>query len=93
MLFCHLSSSNSVGDISNGLRSTTGNISHMGISRAPSKSNLSYINKHRDHGLFRDLYDKLLDDLWSKDFSRRAELNRLKRSNRSITFQIHPKEG
>ena len=54
MLFCHLSSADSVRDISNGLRSTTGNMSHMGISRTPSKSNLSYINKHRDHGLFRD---------------------------------------
>ncbi|WP_160070429.1 DUF4372 domain-containing protein, partial [Sphingobacterium bovisgrunnientis] len=79
MLFCHLSSADSVRDISNGLRSTTGNMSHMGISRTPSKSNLSYINKHRDHGLFRDLYYKLLDDLWRKDSPRRAELNRLKR--------------
>src|SRR5690606_7232740 len=35
------SSADSVRDISNGLRSTTGNMSHMGISRAPSKSNLS----------------------------------------------------
>src|SRR5690606_19923555 len=60
MLFCHLSSADSVRDISNGLRSTTGNMSHMGISRTPSKSNLSYINKHRNHGLFRDLYYKLI---------------------------------
>lgn len=79
MLFCHFSSADSVRDISNGLRSTTGNMSHMGISRTPSKSNLSYINKHRDHGLFRDLYYKLLDDLWNRALVRRSELNRLKR--------------
>ncbi|WP_419722662.1 DUF4372 domain-containing protein [Sphingobacterium multivorum] len=29
MLFCHLSSADSVRDISNGLRSTTGNMHHM----------------------------------------------------------------
>lgn len=78
MLFCHLSSADSVRDISNGLRSTTGNMSHMGISRTPSKSNLSYMNAHRDHCLFRDLYYGLLDLLWNRDPHRRAELRRLK---------------
>lgn len=32
ILFCHLSSADSVCDISNGLRSTTGNMSHLGNS-------------------------------------------------------------
>lgn len=79
MLFCHLSSADSVRDISNGLRSTTGNMSHMGISRTPSKSNLSYMNAHRDHQLFRDLYLRLLDELWRKQTHMRPELRRLKR--------------
>lgn len=79
MLFCHLSSADSVRDITNGLRSTTGNMSHMGISRTPSKSNLSYMNAHRSHGLFRDLYYKLLDQLWKRHPRQRAELKRLKR--------------
>lgn len=78
-LFCHLSSADSVRDISNGLRSTTGNMSHMGISRTPSKSNLSYMNAHRDHGLFRDLYYKLLDHLWQHHPHKRTELRRLQR--------------
>lgn len=39
MLFCHFSSAYSVRDISNGLRNTTGNLNHLGIGRAPSKSN------------------------------------------------------
>jgi hypothetical protein len=60
MLFCHFGKSTSVRDISNGLRSATGNLNHLGIGRAPSKSTISYQNKHRDWTLFRDYYYELL---------------------------------
>lgn len=60
MLFCHFAKSTSVRDISNGLRSATGNLNHMGISGAPSKSNISYQNKRRDSDLFKDLYYSLV---------------------------------
>lgn len=63
MLFCHFGKSTSVRDISNGLRSATGNLNHLGIGRAPSKSTISYQNKHRDWTLFRDYYYKLLTHL------------------------------
>lgn len=56
MLFCQFSKSQSVRDISNGLRSATGNLNHLGIDKAPSKSTVSYQNKHRDWTLFRDFY-------------------------------------
>lgn len=79
MLFCHLSCSDSVRDISNGLRSTTGNMNHMGISRAPSKSSISYMNEHRDHKLFKDLYFALLDNLWNKEPNQRSQFRGLKR--------------
>jgi hypothetical protein len=79
MLFCHLSSADSVRDISNGLHSTTGNMFHMGLSRVPSKSNLSYMNAHREHKLFRDLFMRLLDDLWQKQTHLGSELLLLKR--------------
>ncbi len=39
MLFCQFAKSQSVRDISNGLRSATGNLNHLGIGKAPSKSN------------------------------------------------------
>jgi hypothetical protein len=52
MLFCQFSKSQSVRDISNGLRSATGNLNHLGVDRAPSKSSVSYQNKHRDWTLF-----------------------------------------
>ncbi len=63
MLFCQFAKSQSVRDISNGLRSATGNLNHLGIERAPSKSSISYQNKHRDWRLFRDYYYCLLKSL------------------------------
>lgn len=63
MLFCQFAKSQSIRDISNGLRSATGNLNHMGIERAPSKSTISYQNKHRDWELFRTYYYHLLGSL------------------------------
>ena len=54
MVFCQFSQCDSVRDISNGLRSATGNLNHLGIRRAPSKSTVAYQNAHRDSGVFRD---------------------------------------
>lgn len=63
MLFCQFAKSQSVRDISNGLRSATGNLNHLGISKAPSKSTISYQNKHRNWELFRDYYYCLFKSL------------------------------
>lgn len=63
MLFCQFAKSQSVRDISNGLRSATGNLNHLGINRAPSKSNLSYQNKHRNWELFQSYYYQLFEYL------------------------------
>jgi len=59
MLFSQFAKSQSVRDISNGLRSATGNLNHLGVKKAPSKSSISYQNKHRNWELFRDYYYKL----------------------------------
>lgn len=56
MLFCQFSNCQSNRDISHGIRSATGNLNHMGVARAPSKSTVSYQNKRRDWRLFRDYY-------------------------------------
>jgi hypothetical protein len=66
MLFCQFSKSNSLRDISNGLRSATGNLNHLGMRSAPSKSGLSYQNCHRDYRLFQAFYYQLLDDLMQR---------------------------
>lgn len=63
MLFCQFAKSVSVRDISNGLRSATGNLNHLGVAKAPSKSSISYQNKNRDYNLFKDYYFALLESL------------------------------
>lgn len=63
MLFCQFAKSLSVRDISPGLRSATGNLNHLGVSKAPSKSTVSYQNKNRNWELFRDYYYELLRSL------------------------------
>lgn len=63
MLFCQFAKSQSVRDISNGLRSATGNLNHLGVQSAPSKSSVSYQNKNRNWELFRDFYYLLLQRL------------------------------
>ena len=63
MLFCQFAKSSSLRDISNGLRSATGNLNHMGVSMAPSKSTIGYQNKNRDWELFRAYYYELLKSL------------------------------
>jgi len=63
MLFCQFAKSQSVRDISNGLHSATGNLNHLGIEKAPSKSSVSYQNKHRDWELFKAYYYLLLEHL------------------------------
>lgn len=79
MMFCHLGSACSVRDISNGLRSITGNINHLGCEQAPSKSSVSYINEHRDWKVFRDLYYKLNDHLQMQAKFSRKGLRTIKR--------------
>ncbi len=59
MMFCQFSGCDSVRDISNGLNSANGNLNHLGISRAPSKSTVAYQNEHRDYKVFRDIFYEL----------------------------------
>jgi hypothetical protein len=63
MLFCQFSKLNSLRDVCNGLRSASGNLNHLGISRAPCKSSLSYQNKHREWPLFKDYYFTMMKKL------------------------------
>lgn len=61
MVFCQFANCVSLRDISNGLKSATGNLNHLGIRRAPSKSTLSYQNEHRDSSIFRECYFRLFE--------------------------------
>lgn len=83
MLFCQFAKSQSVRDISNGLRSATGNLNHLGMLKSPSKSTLSYQNKNRNWELFRDYYYVLLDSL-----GRQAQMKRTKFRIKSKIFLL-----
>jgi len=79
MLFMQLSGVSSLRDISNGLRSATGNLNHFGMIGAPCKSSISYQNKHRSYEVFMDMYFKLLDRYEPSLARRRKYANRLRR--------------
>jgi hypothetical protein len=79
MVFMQLAGATSLRDISNGLRSATGNLNHLKVSKAPSKSSLSYINAHRTFEVFKDLYFALLDKMEPSLQRRRVYARRLKR--------------
>ncbi|MCX8021127.1 MAG: DUF4372 domain-containing protein, partial [Chitinophagaceae bacterium] len=83
MLFCQFAKSQSVRDISNGLRSATGNLNHLGIRRAPGKSNISYQNKHQSWVLFRVHYFALLEQL-----GQQARFKQVKVKIRSRIFRL-----
>lgn len=83
MLFCQFAKSQSVRDISNGLRSATGNLNHMGVQKAPSKSTISYQNKRRDWELFRDYYYSLMNSL-----GQQARMKRVKFKIKSRIFLL-----
>jgi len=73
MLFCQFAKSQSVRDISNGLRSATGNLNHLGVQKAPSKSSISYQNKHRSWELFQEYYYHLFEHLGQQARFRRVK--------------------
>ena len=52
MLFCQLAHADSLRQICNGLACCVGTLVHLGITRGPSKSNLSYANVHRPAALW-----------------------------------------
>jgi hypothetical protein len=60
MLFFQFAHANSLSEISNGLKATSGDLNHLGIQKkVPCKSSLSYINEHRNWEFFRDYYMSL----------------------------------
>ena len=66
MMFCQFGHCDSVRDLSNGLRSATGNLNHLGIVRGPSKSTVAYANKHRKWKVFERIFYTLLDEIGPK---------------------------
>lgn len=61
MLFCQLARADSLRDICNGLSCCEGKLVHLGISKAPNKSTLSYANTNRPSALFEDIFWTVLN--------------------------------
>ena len=79
MLFMQFAGVSSLRDISNGLRSATGNLNHLGVKKAPCKSSMSYINKNRSYEVFADVYFALLEKLEPSLRKSRLYAKRIKR--------------
>ena len=58
MLFCQMAHADSLREISNGLKCCLGKLKHLGLTKAPPRSTLSYANANRPAGLFSDLFYK-----------------------------------
>ena len=60
MLFCQLTQSQSLREISNGLRCCLGKLNHLGVKSAPKRSTLSYANAHRPWEVYQQVFFDLL---------------------------------
>lgn len=65
MLFCQLGRAHSLREITGGLRSCEGKLTHLGIS-APSRSTLAYANEHRPWQLYQKVFLNLLEQCRDK---------------------------
>ena len=69
MMFCHLGQAKALREICNGLKSTLGKLSHLGVRTTPVHSTLAYANAHRPYEIYRDTFFALYDTVsyaWSK---------------------------
>lgn len=90
MLFCQFSGADSLRSVTGGLLSSQGNLSHLGIEQSPSRSNLSYLNAHRDYRFFKDLYFMMWEQLSSENSFVRKKLLKLKRPVYLIDATVLP---
>lgn len=61
MLFCHMAHADSLREICGGLACCLGKLRHLGITKAPNKSTLSYANKNRPAALYEELFWVMMD--------------------------------
>ena len=60
MLFCHMAHADSLREICGGLACCIGKLRHLGITKAPNKSTLSYANQNRPAALYEELFWTML---------------------------------
>lgn len=96
MLFCQVAQAKSLREICNGLRCCMGKLVHLGLSKAPSKSTLSYANEHRPWELYQDMFYKTLEKVRhyapgkKKKFRFKNQLLSLDASIISLSLKMFP---
>jgi hypothetical protein len=59
MMFCQIRNAKSLREISGGLASCEGKLTHLGMKGAPSRSTLAYANEHRSWELYKTVFEQL----------------------------------
>ena len=94
MLFCHLAQAKSLREICQGLQCCLGKLNHLGLSKAPNKSSLSYANNHRPWELYQDIFYKTLSRVReiapTKRFKFKNKLLSLDASIIELSLKIFP---
>jgi hypothetical protein len=60
MLFCQMGAAHSLGEITGGLKTAIGKLNHLGLSEAPAKSTLAYVNSTRPWQVYQSVFTHLL---------------------------------
>lgn len=84
MQFCQLGRAHSLREISAGLRSCEGKLSHLGVRKAPARSTLAYANEHRPWQLFERVFHTLLHRC--QDLGRTAGRNKFRFKNKLLSL-------
>ena len=61
MIFAQISGADSLREICQGMAMQGGNLAHMGISKLPKVSSLSYANSKRPWEIFRDMFEYMVE--------------------------------
>lgn len=57
LLFCQFGRAHSLREISDGMRTCEGKLSHLGVKKAPARTTLAYANKNRPSDTMKQVFD------------------------------------
>jgi len=87
MLFCHMAHADSLREICGGLACCIGKLRHLGISKAPNKSTLSYANQNRPAALYEISSGRCCSDSETKAVSASVNASFVSRTSCSVLIQ------
>src|SRR5947199_10048912 len=87
MLCCQMGGANSVRGMCGGLATSMGQLVHLGLRQAPSRSTLAYANTHRPWQLYQTVFEELLKSCQSLAATKKRRF-RVKHPLRSVDTSI-----